>query len=621
MKISLRKILFIVSGTAFILLGTYVSITGIGLQLLLLLLFYAMLSANLWPDKDCFDWKNYQNRQIVSGIVVSIVLWASFYFLWRDSEKGQQILQKLLGAQHDRAFLCLTIIGAVLSLPFLMSAGRWMSDRMEITGEKNRWMQTFSERLWLLCLLTAAVGVLLQIVSIFSKETWVDEAFSLAMIRHDYAEMIELTARDVHPPLYYIILKSGVEAVQLIWPAAPAVYLAKMISFLPYGLLLIFCVTKVRRRWGLEVMGLWAVCIVAMPRMIVYGVEIRMYSYALLFVTIAYFCTDELMRADNIRTWILFTAMALAAAYTHYFALVAAGALYFMLLLHFLTGRQTKQVVWTVLSGLTVAAGYLPWLLIFIRQLRTVGGDYWIPQITSGTVAGYVYFAFGNGVLFVLCILVVSRLLSALRFRSTDGTGEMLALMGIGVPIITALIGLGASLLVRPIFIPRYLVPGFGSLWFGMIIGLALLKNKRAKVMVTVLFLVVCLANMGEFARNEWIGKVQADRLEEMLAENGETIFITSTAFTQAVLVEKGAEAYLWGKEVDALSASVYGDNLKGGSSLHEVEQWVRAGRTVCFLEENGYLSVEEFVQGSEMDYEEIGAYKAEKMAVFYELK
>ncbi len=41
----------------------------------------------------------------------------------------------------------------------------------------------------------------------FSPTIWVDEAFSLELIKHPFVELIKLDAMDVHPPLYYLIYK------------------------------------------------------------------------------------------------------------------------------------------------------------------------------------------------------------------------------------------------------------------------------------------------------------------------------------------------------------------------------------------------------------------------------
>ena len=41
----------------------------------------------------------------------------------------------------------------------------------------------------------------------FSNDIWYDELFTVGMIEHSYSELIQFTARDVHPPLYYMITK------------------------------------------------------------------------------------------------------------------------------------------------------------------------------------------------------------------------------------------------------------------------------------------------------------------------------------------------------------------------------------------------------------------------------
>ena len=55
-----------------------------------------------------------------------------------------------------------------------------------------------------------AIPIILFIIyfqTIFNNSIWLDEAFSMSMIQQNFGEMIYNTAIDVHPPLYYIILK------------------------------------------------------------------------------------------------------------------------------------------------------------------------------------------------------------------------------------------------------------------------------------------------------------------------------------------------------------------------------------------------------------------------------
>ena len=47
----------------------------------------------------------------------------------------------------------------------------------------------------------------LQIILIFNNNVWGDEAFTMLHVKEDWATLWNVLVNDVHPPLYYIILK------------------------------------------------------------------------------------------------------------------------------------------------------------------------------------------------------------------------------------------------------------------------------------------------------------------------------------------------------------------------------------------------------------------------------
>ena len=50
------------------------------------------------------------------------------------------------------------------------------------------------------------LGFSLRLYGITSESIWLDEAFSIQLAKYDPVEIIRKTARDVHPPLYYLLL-------------------------------------------------------------------------------------------------------------------------------------------------------------------------------------------------------------------------------------------------------------------------------------------------------------------------------------------------------------------------------------------------------------------------------
>ena len=93
-------------------------------------------------------------------------------------------------------------------------------------------------------LLGISVIMLLRSLTLcFSSDIWYDELFTVGMIQYTYGELINFTAQDVHPPLYYMIVKFFVDLCKLILPGVHAVAVAKIVSVMPYFVLLFYSVT------------------------------------------------------------------------------------------------------------------------------------------------------------------------------------------------------------------------------------------------------------------------------------------------------------------------------------------------------------------------------------------
>ena len=51
----------------------------------------------------------------------------------------------------------------------------------------------------------ATLGILLRIVPIWAQPTWYDENFTILLARLPLDRLLQATAGDVHPPLWYLI--------------------------------------------------------------------------------------------------------------------------------------------------------------------------------------------------------------------------------------------------------------------------------------------------------------------------------------------------------------------------------------------------------------------------------
>lgn len=356
----------------------------------------------------------------------------------------------------------------------------------------------------------------------FSADIWYDELFTVGMIEHSCSDLIGFTARDVHPPLYYLIVKFFVDLCKLISDQADTVVIAKIVSVLPYVILLLYCLVFIRKRFGIFTGGLFLFCAVAMPQLSGYLVEVRMYSFALLFVTAAFLhaygavtasgqkpeegpCFDagksgrktaaharSRMRQLHGAALVFY---GLAAAYTQYFACVAVVMIYLSVLFVFWARERERIKEWLLWVLLSVI-GYAPWLFALYSQITTVRENYWILPLTWRSLGGCVKFlmkpAFTNGivaaalavVLFAVYVFVVlqeiGKLFHYVREKARNNGNISVELMqrpclilaGIGTLAAVVLFGFAASILLRPIFVYRYMISAMGCFWLSFAVGL-----------------------------------------------------------------------------------------------------------------------------------------------------
>ena len=266
----------------------------------------------------------------------------------------------------------------------------------------------------------SVVMLLRSLMLCFSNDIWYDELFTVGMIEHSYGDLIAFTARDVHPPLYYCIVKFVLELCKLISAQANAVVIAKVVSVLPYFILFAYSATFIRRRFGIFTGGLFMFCAIAMPQLSAYTVEVRMYSFALLFVTAAFLHAYGTITAESATVGArahmrrihaaALVGYGLAAAYTQYFACVAVIMVYLYVLIVFLLEDRNRIKEWLLWTAISVV-GYIPWLYALFGQITTVRGNYWILPLTWRSLGGCVKFvmkpAFTNGILSVILAVVM----------------------------------------------------------------------------------------------------------------------------------------------------------------------------------------------------------------------
>lgn len=233
------------------------------------------------------------------------------------------------------------------------------------------------------------------------------------------------------------------------------------------------------------------------------GVEVRMYSWALFFVTMsgiyAYKLTNKIIKKDVF----IFILFSLFAALTHYFALVSEIIIYLFLFIALLLRKINIKYILSIII-LTIL-GYLWWIPSFINQFKTVKENYWItfrPKNILGYIRGIMGFK-ENIVLTFMILLIITiivcitlyKLFYLNSFNKNEKKEILFAICSVSLPFCIIFIGTILNILIRPIFNQRYLIPSLGLFWIGVLILLKYSYNIKWLKMLFIFFIIILIIN------------------------------------------------------------------------------------------------------------------------------
>ena len=354
----------------------------------------------------------------------------------------------------------------------------------------------------LLTIYTLALAAL-NGIRIFDSTYWYDEMFSIKLIRLPVPELLAETAADVHPPLYYLILKG---ICHFAGESGPVLHAA---SLLPYLLVLVLALTVISKRFGRSAAFLFVTLASLLASSVKFNVEIRMYAWVVLFVLLSYLSLYAILYKNRPIYYGIFILSSLAAAYTHYYALIAVAFLYFVLMLYALIARR-EILGRVVLTWILTAAGYLRWLMVLLQTFGRTSEGWWmkwmpkykdsLPAIFEGKHDWILFYIFAA----VLTVTVICRIAEIaagkkiLPERSGDGTGadpgkELVFLLAGAASVFgTIAVGVGVSHLFRPMYFDRYIYTAAVCAWLILSAGLSGLRVRGAALLAIAVTIFVC---------------------------------------------------------------------------------------------------------------------------------
>jgi len=306
------------------------------------------------------------------------------------------------------------------------------------------------------------------------EDLWHDEIYSLATARLGWRELLAAVGADVHPPLYYLLLK-----LSLALPLSDALAL-RLPSVLATIALVGLSREPILRALGRTTAIGFAWLVTFTPVVVSFSREGRMYTLAACLVTACASYALAALKQGRRRDTALATLLGIAAGYTHYYAALTVG-LFALVLLVQASARQRRVLVG---AGLITLMALSPWAQFVVAQVRMVKAGFWIPPTSLDTLQKTLHLPF------------------RLKFEDSpvhwslhlaEAVAWLLLLWGLfgGAPAhrraqrscvaawcLTLVVALALSRFVAPVLVARYLFPAIGLFLLGVAAGLAKLPKR-----------------------------------------------------------------------------------------------------------------------------------------------
>lgn len=200
-----------------------------------------------------------------------------------------------------------------------------------------------------------------------------DEPFTMGIIRHSYHQIIYLTSLDIHPPLYFILLKSFL-SITTFWTDNIFIHIffARILS-LSLSIVSLIFIKKMLSLLNININFISSLLIFLMlPLELGLSQEttnIRMYSLTImLFSILMYYSIKYVNNPTNIDLFIIFIVLS-ASLYTQYVAGFISGLYLILISISLFIDKRFKKSLHLAITGMLSLITFLPWLPSFFNQM------------------------------------------------------------------------------------------------------------------------------------------------------------------------------------------------------------------------------------------------------------
>ncbi len=343
---------------------------------------------------------------------------------------------------------------------------------------------------WLVLAGGLAVFVAIALWTISKSSIWFDEAFGAYLIHFNFFEVARYTATDVHPPVYYWLLK--------LWSMAfgNTELALRSMSVLFAAVAMVFGYLLTHRLFGKKAARTSLLFMALAPMMVRYGQEMRMYALVTAIAMAATYVLTFAVESKRKLPWVVYGLLVSLGMWTHYFSAVVwiAHWAWRAYVVRAGLGKKAKGFVkaffsreW-ILAHVVAVGAFLPWLPFLARQILDVQvNGFWIPPVTPATIPNFLtnvlyymdvdkvesWAALAFMVIFVGMTALAVYVWKALGREQRQNYALVLALAFVPAVLLFVM----SMPPLRSSFVDRYLVPS--TLGISLFLGVTLALSTR----------------------------------------------------------------------------------------------------------------------------------------------
>lgn len=301
-------------------------------------------------------------------------------------------------------------------------------------------------------------AVAFYIFNIGFSDLWSDEVYTKTMVDGSFPDLFAKLRNDLHPPLYYLALRLftyvfGLNAISL--------RLFSVIGVLSTLFLGYFAGQGV---FGKKGALYFCLMLLSIPMLASYSHEARMYTWAAFSITGVFIYSCLFMKSGENRSLIFLFLFTIMSMYIHYYSMAAAFVANAFVFIYMLRTNNKKWINHFV-SLILAALLFLPWLLMFIVQVKKVQQAFWAPEVNFSTMLSCFttpfteqYWASGYSIALMILIYSLIAFIIVKSFSKSFSEYRITLWLSLSIFMGTLLVATIISLFLQPILFSRYVM-------------------------------------------------------------------------------------------------------------------------------------------------------------------